>query len=188
MTNKLNFVCIDKRARDPQTGQIMIMLENGTKVAMPPHIQSVPALLLVKKNYSVLLGNAIIEHFQSQGVGFASSGGGAQSKAMMQSQSEPAGFQLLSSNQGMNIVSEPYTMYNLTPEELSTKGVGGRRQMYNYVSVNDNGMGIPTPDDTYKPDKVSKGVTVEELQQQRNAEIQRMAGSGAATAMPNYGR
>ena len=36
---------------------------------------------------------------------------------------------------GSNIVSEQFTYYNMTPEELSAKGKGGQRQMYNYVSA-----------------------------------------------------
>ena len=62
-------------------------------------------------------------------------------------------------------------MYNMTPEELSAKGSGGNRQMYNYVSVENNLNLIQTPDDTYKPDKVSNSVTIDSLQQRRMDEI-----------------
>ena len=63
-------------------------------------------------------------------------------------------------------------MYDLTPEELSTKGNGGRRQFGNYVSVAMDGGGfIPTPPDTYRPDKIAGGTTIEALQQQRNADV-----------------
>ena len=62
-------------------------------------------------------------------------------------------------------------MYNMTPEELSAKGKGGMRQMYNYVSANQDTLFIQTPPDTYRPDKISNSVTIDTLQQQRNAEI-----------------
>jgi hypothetical protein len=44
LTSALNCICIDKRSRDPKTGQINIHLENGTKLLMPPNVHSVPAL------------------------------------------------------------------------------------------------------------------------------------------------
>ena len=59
----------------------------------------------------------------------------------------------------------------MSPDELSAKGSGGNRQLYNYVPVSNNMNLIPTPDDTYKPDKVSNDVTVDSLQQRRMDEI-----------------
>jgi len=69
------------------------------------------------------------------------------------------------------VVSEQYTSYNATPQELSTKGLGGNRQLFNYVPANSDPPSIPTPPDTYRPDKVSQNVTIDVLQQQRNNEI-----------------
>jgi hypothetical protein len=63
-------------------------------------------------------------------------------------------------------------MYNLTPDELSAKGSGGRRQLYNYVSAAQDVFSIPTPDDNYKPDKISSDLTVDNIQEKRRAEIQ----------------
>jgi hypothetical protein len=62
-------------------------------------------------------------------------------------------------------------MYDMSPEELSAKGSGGNRQMFNYVSYDNNLQLIQTPDDTYKPDKVSNSVTIDSLQQRRMDEI-----------------
>jgi hypothetical protein len=59
----------------------------------------------------------------------------------------------------------------MTPEELSAKGAGGRRQMYNYVPVGQDGNFIPTPPDTYRPDKIANGVTIETLQEKRNSDV-----------------
>ena len=55
LIDKLNAICIDKRTIDPQTGQIFIQLENGKKIMLPPNIQSVPALLVVKETSTVLI-------------------------------------------------------------------------------------------------------------------------------------
>jgi hypothetical protein len=58
----------------------------------------------------------------------------------------------------------------MSPDELSAKGKGGMRQLYNYVSAFHDNMSIQTPPETYRPDKVSSE-TVEALQQMRSAEM-----------------
>jgi hypothetical protein len=60
----------------------------------------------------------------------------------------------------------------MTPDELSAKGNSDNRPLYNYVSYGDELQLINTPDDTYKPDKVSNEVTVDQLQQTRMNDIQ----------------
>ena len=162
LTEKLNFLCIDKREKDVNNNQIYIILEDGKKVIMPPNIQSVPALLLVKHGYRVLLGDDIIQHFQS-------AANLETKKKMMNQQIEPIGTSLGSNY--MNVSSEQYTFYNLTPDELSAKGNGGRRQLYNYVSANEEIISIQTPPDTYQADKIDQDVTVDKLQQQRMDDI-----------------
>ena len=64
LTSQISFICIDKRTRDANNNQIYILLENGKRVIMPPNVQSVPSLLLVKQNYRVILGEDIIRHYQ----------------------------------------------------------------------------------------------------------------------------
>ncbi len=71
----------------------------------------------------------------------------------------------------MNIISEPYTAYNLTPDELSAKGNSNRRNLHNYVSANNDIISIQTPPDTYHPDKIDKEMTIDTLQQKRFDEI-----------------
>jgi hypothetical protein len=163
LNNKLNFICIDKRAKDPQTGAIFIVLESGERIPMPPNIHSVPALLLVKQSYNVVLGNNIIEHLKPMVANqndFATSSNG-----------EPVGYDLNSFTGNSNIISERYTDYNLSPEELSAKGKGPNRQLYNYVSVNQSTFHLETPEDTYRPDKLGSGITIEELQNKRNQDL-----------------
>ena len=162
LTEKLNFLCIDKREKNTNNNQTYIVLENGKKVIMPPNIQSVPALLLVKHGYRVLLGDDIVQHFQS-------AANLETKKKMMNRQIEPVGTSLNSSY--MNVSSEQYSNYNLTPDELSAKGNGGRRQLYNYVSANEEIISIQTPPDTYQVDKIDQDVTVDKLQQQRMVDV-----------------
>lgn len=165
LTKQISCICIDKRSRDPKTNQLRIVLENGTLVSMPPNIHSVPALLLVNKNYQLVLGDDIIHHYEPkirEKLSSANFGNG-----------EPMGFAInaISGSGGSNIVSEQFTSYDMSPEELSAKGKGIRRQMYNYVSAaNDNNF-IQTPPDTYRPDKLSSNVTIDMLQQKRNADV-----------------
>jgi len=166
LSHKLNFICIDKRQRDSNNNQMYICLENGQKVILPPNVQSVPALLLAKQNYRVILGDDIVAHFQSD---IQKEG---QRRVIATPTKEPIGTSIMQSNGGMNIVSEPYTFFSLTPEELSAKGNGGRRQMYNYVSAHDDVISIPTPPDTYQADKIEKDITVDRLQQKRINEIE----------------
>lgn len=163
LTNNLNCICIDKRVRQPNSNQIKIVLENGKQVSMPPNVHSVPALLLVKQNYNVILGNNIIDYLKPT----------IQEKTNIatNNQGEPVGYYIQNSNNGMNIVSETYTNYNMSPDELSTKGNGENRQMYSYVKADYDEVSIYTPPDNYRPDKLSNNITVDSLQQKRNDEI-----------------
>jgi hypothetical protein len=165
LTNEVNAFCIDKRTKDPKTNQTVILLEDGKKALLPPNLQSVPALLLINDNYKLILGDDIIKHFEpmmKEKLASADFGSG-----------EPIGFAMqdFSGTTKSNIVSEQFTYYNLTPEELSAKGVGGRRQMHNYVTAKQDQMFIETPPDEYRPNKLDESVTVDKLQQQRNMDV-----------------
>ena len=67
-------------------------------------------------------------------------------------------------------MSESFTFYDMSPDELSAKGNSNRRPMYNYVSARTDKLTINTPPDTYSPNKIGD-VSIENLQQQRQAEI-----------------
>jgi hypothetical protein len=169
LSNKLSFICIDKRVRDPKNNQQYIVLENGSKVIMPPNIHSVPSLLLIKQNYRLLMGDDIMQHFHPQIKQL--------NEVATNFNGEPISYTLGVTSGGSNIISEQYTYYNMTPDELSAKGKGTNRQMYNYVSASDDIKLINTPPDSYRPDKLSNNVTIESLQQQRLNEIETNKGS-----------
>ena len=65
-TDKLHFICVDRRRVDPVSGQLYIQLENGKEILLPPNVHSVPCLLLTKENYRVLYGSDIVERFQTK--------------------------------------------------------------------------------------------------------------------------
>jgi hypothetical protein len=159
VVKSLNCLCVDKRKVDPTTGQIFIVLENGTSVVMPPNIHSVPSLMLVRENYRVIMGNSIKGYFQPTVMN--------SQEIATQGNGEPMSFALGTKD----VISEMYTMYNATPEDLSAKGSSKMRNMHHYVSAEGNVPIIPTPPDTYKPNKLSQDVTIETLQQQRNNDM-----------------
>lgn len=66
LTNEINFLCVDKRGRDPNTNQIFIITESGERVLLPPNVHSVPAMLLVKEQYRVIYGDEILQNYESQ--------------------------------------------------------------------------------------------------------------------------
>ena len=163
LSDKVSFICIDKRQTDNKNGQTYVHLENGGKVVLPPNVQSVPSLLLVKDNYRIICGDEILRFYHKDLK--------SQSDIATKQNGEPSSYQLMKANGGTNVTSEQYTLYDMSPDELSAKGNGGNRQLHNYVPVSNNMNLIPTPDDTYKPDKVSNDVTVDSLQQRRMDEI-----------------
>jgi hypothetical protein len=163
LAEKLSFICLDKRVKDPKTGYTNILLENGKKVLLPPNIHSVPSLLLTKQNYKVVLGDDIIALFQPKVQ--------EQNEIAQEYQGEPSGFSINTGSGGMNIVSEQYTYYNMSPEELSAKGKGNMRQLHNYVKATHEPSFINTPPDNYRPDKIASGITVETLQQKRMDDV-----------------
>ena len=173
--DKACFICIDKRTNDTKTNQTYILLENGSKVIMPPNIHSVPALLLVKQNYRVIYGDEIMKYFQPYIMN--------QNEIATNRNGEPMAFHLGGSSGGSNIISEQYTLYDMSPDELSAKGKGGMRQLYNYVSTNNDLDFIKTPPDTYRPDKLSNNVTIDTLQQQRNEDISKIPTNNPSTAI-----
>ena len=164
LIDKLNAICIDKRTVDPHSGQIFISLENGKKIMLPPNIQTVPALLIVKQNYRALFGKDILAYFEPLVK--------ENTQQAQQQQGEPIGMPLAASNAGVSIHSEQYTLYDLSPEDLSAKSTSVKRPMYQYVSAQSHQpFQIPTPPDTYRPDKVDSSLTVESLEQKRNIEV-----------------
>ena len=156
----ISFICIDNRTIDEKTNQVFIVLENGSKIVKPPNLHSVPALLLIKEKYNILYGDEIIDKLRPIII--------SETQEAEQHNGEPLSFQFNNNN---TVVSEKYTYYNLSSEELSAKGVGGRRNLQNYVSVNQDIMTIKTPDDNYKPDKVGN-VTVDKLMEKRNNDLE----------------
>jgi hypothetical protein len=80
-----------------------------------------------------------------------------------------------------DIVSDQYSFLDMDSDSLSAKGNGGMRQMHNYVDLNSNGnLNINCPEDDFdykKSNKIPEGLTVEQLQQQRDSDLQKISGN-----------
>lgn len=168
----IHFLCIDKRVRAANgSGAWHIVTETGEKVLLPPQVNRVPALLLLNKGHMVLYGEQILQHFQPKNV--------ALNNAATNFNDEPNAFSLgRESMGGFGVASDNYSFLDQSPDELSAKGNGGMRQMYNYATI-DLVDKIETPPDNYSPDKVGS-VSLEKLQQQRNIELQNQQQSNAS--------
>lgn len=166
LAEKMNFINVDKRRIDKNTGQVYVQLENGKEIMLPPNVHSVPALLLPKENYRVLYGKEVTSRYKSSienSEMIATRGNG-----------EPIGYSLGS---GMcEINSEKFTFFQASSDDLSAKGSGGLRPLYNYVSVHDDSSQytIHTPPDDYRPNKVTGDITIDQLQTKRNMEVPNM--------------
>jgi len=70
---------------------------------------------------------------------------------------------------GFGVVSDNFSFLDMSSEELSAKGEGGVRQLYNYATVSQDDK-IYTPEDDYSPDKVADG-TMDKFQTDRENDI-----------------
>ena len=180
VSNDIHFLCIDRRVKS-STGAVHILTEGGEKVLLPPQVNRVPALLLLNKGHLVLYGDQILQHFQPKNVALNDHATGFNG--------EPNAFALgrESMGSGFGVASDNYSFLDQSADELSAKGNGGMRQLYNYATI-DLVDKIETPPDTYSPDKVGS-VSMEQLQQKRQSEIQNqqqqntVVGGGGGGAM-----
>ena len=165
----IHFICIDKRVKD-SNGKMFIVLENGQKIIMPENVNRVPALLLLNQGYEVLYGESILNHLKPK-----------QEVAVRQATKnnmEPMAFSF-GGGGFSDIVSDSYSFLDQGAEELEAKGNGGMRQMHNYVDLNySDNITTPADDHDYKgSNKISGDLTIEQLQQQRESELQKITGN-----------
>lgn len=158
----IHYMCIDKRKKGPNNAWY-IVLEDGQEIILPPHVNRVPALLLLNQNHMVLYGDQILNHLRPVEVE-------VNNKAT-KFNGEPMPFSTGSDFMGnFGVTSDNFSFLDQTPDELSAKGNGGMRQMYNYATIDFN-QTIECPKDDYTPNKIGD-VSLEKLQQERNSQIQ----------------
>ena len=171
----IHFICIDKRVKDPANQKTYIVLENGQKIILPENVTRVPALLLLNQGYSVLYGEAILQYFRPKQE--------AMVKQATQNNLEPSAFSF--GGGGGFISSDQYSFLDMDATSLEAKGDGGMRQMHNYVDLNfSDQITTPTDEAEYKKtNKMPEGLTVEQLQQQRESELKKISGARPPMAM-----
>jgi hypothetical protein len=177
VSQDIHFICIDKRVKDTNN-KIFIVLENGQKIIMPENVNRVPALLLLNQGYNVLYGESILQYLKpKQEVAV---------RQATQNNMEPMAFSFGGGGGGSgfgDVVSDQYSFLDQDPESLKAVGNGGMRQMHNYVDINyqdslTNSQGGGGNDSEHKKgSKLPQGLTVEQLQQQRDAEIKQITGN-----------
>ena len=175
LKHELHFICIDKRLKE--SNKVFIVLENGQKIIMPENVNRVPALLLLNQGYNVLYGESILQHLKpKQEVAV---------RQATQNNMEPMAFSFDSGGGFSDVVSDQYSFLDQDPESLKASGNGGVRQMHNYVDINyqdnlTNGQSSSSSgggSDDKKSSKLPQGLTIEQLQQQRDAEIKQITGN-----------
>ena len=87
----LNCICVDRRTTN-EHGQTVVQLENGKQEALPPMIDRVPALLLVKEKYQIRYGNDILAFFKGTSKGVAEKGT-SKAGGNKEVEDEPAAFE-----------------------------------------------------------------------------------------------
>jgi hypothetical protein len=167
ISKDIHFICIDKRTKD-SNNKIYIILENGQKIIMPENVSRVPALLLLNQNYQVLYGESIVQHLKPKQEALI--------KKATQNNLEPMAFGFGGSFG--NVTSDQYSFLDMDSDSLSAKGNGGIRQMHNYVDLNySDNISTPADEQDYKSaGKISGDLTVEQLLQQREQDLQKLTG------------
>ena len=177
LKNDMHFVCIDKRFRDPQTGGTYVILDTQQKILLPPQVQKVPAMLLLKEGNTVIFGNDVMdkvkpreEYSAAKATGFNGEPHASNGQSYV-SNGEPSAFSLGNDNiGGFGVASDNFSYWDQGSDELLAKGNGGTRQMYNYATV-DYKTTINTPKDDWSPDKVGE-TAMKDMEAERNKDLQ----------------
>ena len=152
--SQIHFICIDKRFQ--KDNKTYLILENGDSIILPNNVTAVPALLLLNEDFKVIFGKEILTYLNpieeiKQQISTNFNG-------------EPNAFCF--GNAVSDINSDNFSFLNQTSDELSAKGEGGMRQLYNYSPL-DNNDRIVTPPEDYVPDKVNE-TSYKHYEEQRN--------------------
>jgi hypothetical protein len=158
----IHYMCIDKRTKG-ENGAWYIVMEDGQQIILPPHVNRVPALLLLNQNHAVLYGDQITNHLKpldAQHNNVATGFNG-----------EPSPFSTGSEFMGgFGVMSDNFSFLDQSSEDLSAKGSGGLRQLYNYATIDFN-ESINCPAIEEKQARIGPDVTLEKLEKERNEQI-----------------
>ena len=146
----VHYMNIDNRFMD-QNNKIFIR-NNQHVIPLPENVDSVPSLWM---NNKVLIGNEIRDFIFER------------LRNHQDSHDEIISYDFTNMT---GVVSDNFSFLDQSAEEMTAKGNGGLRQLYNYATY-DFMEKIDTPPDDFVPNKVSGDVTLDKLIQQRQNEI-----------------
>ena len=154
LNHEIHFICIDKREKDGKVNTILFV--NQEKLLLPPNVTKVPELFLIDTKRA-LFENDIYEYLLPQEV--------AINQIDTNGNGEPECYSIGQ----MSRMSDSYSYWDQSADELTTKGQGGMRQMHNFVPL-DETYTIHTPTEDYVPDKIGKnGKTLEQYKAERDS-------------------
>ena len=159
LVKSIHFICIDRR--NVKNGKTYVVLESNQEVVLPDTIKSVPALLLLNDNYRVFYGEEIVKKLNPIEK--------VNREVATNNQGEPECFSMNSGNFS-GVVSDCYSFLDQDASQLSAKGDGGLRQLYNYATL-DHVDKIETPPEDYTPDKIGDNVDMDKLQAKRMQDL-----------------
>ena len=158
-SNDIHFICIDNRMKQSD-GSTHIILENGQHLLLPPNVSKVPSILLLHHGNRIMDGLKDIYNYLNPAEAEVNN------TATLEN-GEPLAF---STSEMGSTLSDNYSYFDMSSDDLSAKGDGGLRMMHNYTGISDNQI-IATPPDDYEPNKVGD-VDMSKLEAERNQDIQ----------------
>jgi hypothetical protein len=138
LSQEIHFICIDQRKRDSK-GNTILFVQNE-QVMLPPNVTKVPALYQMESK-QVLFGDDIYDHLLPREV--------AINQVATNGNFDPDPFSIF----GMSRLSDQYSFWDQSVEDLSAKGHGGTRQMHKFAALEEQCQ-IVTPKEDHVPDKV----------------------------------
>lgn len=160
LVKTIHFICIDNRIQ--KNGKTYVILESNQEVVLPETVKSVPALLLLNDNYRIFYGDEIVQYLNPIEK--------VNRNVATNNEGEPECFSINGGNFS-GVVSDCYSFLDQDATELSAKGNGGLRQLYNYATL-DHVDKIDTPPEDYTPDKIGN-VNMEKIESERNNILKR---------------
>ena len=154
LSQEIHFICIDQRKRDSK-GNTILFLQNE-QVMLPSSVTKVPALYQMESK-QVLFGDDIYDHLLPKEV--------AINQVATNGNFDPDPFSVF----GMSRLSDQYSFWDTSVEDLGAKGSGGLRQLKRFATLEDQSS-IHCPKDDYSPDKVSSK-TLEDYKAERDSMV-----------------
>ena len=153
LQREIHFLCIDRRKRDPKGNTFLVL--DKEQVLLPPSVTRVPALYLMESK-KVLFGDDISQFLLPKEA--------AITHQVTNGNGEPECYSISQ----LSKISDSYSFWDQTADDLSAKGSGGMRQLHGFSTL-DEQYSIHAPPEDYVPDKIGKsGKSLEEYKAERD--------------------